>query len=303
MRVEPRPYTTTIKRTVRPSPDVHPALRLVRAGNLGVSFVGTVVGGLAAKGIGLSLPATLWLYLVLAGASTALVTAGGNVLNDILDLEGDRVNHPDRPLVTGAVSVASARVLAVGLFVAGIEVAIPVAIAEPLVGLILAIAVGALLGYEFRLKVRGLSGNLVVAMLTGLVFLYGGAAAGNALLLAPFAGMAFLATLGREITKDMEDVAGDVGRRTLPMTHGVRAASASARGSVAVAIALSFVPLAWFVSLATLAGIMYLVLVLAADAVFVLSIAYLPDRLHWEQTMSKVAMTIALFAFLAVAFR
>ena len=282
---------------------MHPALRLVRAGNLGVSFVGTVVGGLAAKGIGLSLPATLWLYLVLAGASTALVTAGGNVLNDILDLEGDRVNHPDRPLVTGAVSVASARVLAVGLFVAGIEVAIPVAIAEPLVGLILAIAVGALLGYEFRLKVRGLSGNLVVAMLTGLVFLYGGAAAGNALLLAPFAGMAFLATLGREITKDMEDVAGDVGRRTLPMTHGVRAASASARGSVAVAIALSFVPLAWFVSLATLAGIMYLVLVLAADAVFVLSIAYLPDRLHWEQTMSKVAMTIALFAFLAVAFR
>jgi hypothetical protein len=50
-------------------------------------------------------------------------------------------------------------------------------------------------------------------------------------------------------------------------------------------------------------GIIYLVLVLAADAVFVLSVAYLPRRLHWEQTMSKVGMTIALFAFLAVAFR
>ncbi|MGC2205138.1 MAG: geranylgeranylglycerol-phosphate geranylgeranyltransferase [Thermoplasmata archaeon] len=282
---------------------MHPALRLVRAGNLVVSFVGTVVGGLAARGMGVSEPSRFWILVVLAAVSTALVTAGGNVLNDLLDLEGDRVNHPGRPLVTGAISVAGARTLAIGLFVAGIEVAIPVVLVEPLVGVLLAVAVAALLGYEFRFKAAGFAGNLLVGALTGMVFLYGGAAAGNVLLMLPFAAMAFGATLSREVIKDMEDLAGDAGRRTLPMTHGIPFASGIARGAVAGAIALSFVPLVWFLRASSVAGIMYLALVLAADAIFVLSVASLPLRLHREQTLSKVAMTVALIAFLVVAFR
>jgi len=282
---------------------VHPALRLVRAGNLGVSFVGTVVGGLVARGAGIAVPAPLWLALVLAGLSTAFVTAGGNVLNDLLDLEGDRTNHPDRPLVTGAISVASARGLAVALFILGVVVVVPVVLAQPLLGLILAVALALLLSYEFRFKKAGFAGNLVVAFLTGVVFLYGGAAAGNALVLAPFASMAFLATLSREVIKDMEDVAGDVGRTTLPKSRGLGPASRVARGAAIGGIALSLVPLAWFVNLVTGVGIIYVVLVGAADAIFAVSIWHLPDRLHYEQTMSKLAMTVALFAFLAVAFR
>ena len=41
-----------------------------------------------------ALPAPLWI----AAFSAAAVTAGGNALNDLWDLEIDRVNHPDRPL-------------------------------------------------------------------------------------------------------------------------------------------------------------------------------------------------------------
>jgi 4-hydroxybenzoate polyprenyltransferase len=68
-----------------PSRAVHPALRLIRAGNVLVSFVGTLVGGLAAyaDGVLLSLPA--WVPLLLAAGSTACVTAAGNVLNDLGD--------------------------------------------------------------------------------------------------------------------------------------------------------------------------------------------------------------------------
>jgi geranylgeranylglycerol-phosphate geranylgeranyltransferase len=296
-------FNQTVKRRIRPSPAVHPALRIVRAGNLAVSFVGTIVGGLVAHAAGVTGSAEFWALLALAAASTALVTAGGNVLNDLEDIEGDRVNHPGRPLVTGEISVHSARILAVGLFAAGIELALPVILVEPLVGLILAIALAAMLAYEFRLKAAGLGGNLIVAALTGLVFLYGGAAAGNVLVVVPFAAMAFLATASREVIKDMEDVEGDVERHTLPKNHGLPVAGAVARASVGAAIALSFVPLFWFVHLASVAGIIYLALVLAADAVFVVSVVTLPNRLHWEQSMSKLAMTIALFAFLAVAFR
>ncbi len=282
---------------------MNPWLRIVRAGNLLVSFAGVLVGGLAAAGLGLSVSPSLWVAVLLAGVSTACITAGGNVLNDLLDVETDRTNHPDRPLARGTISLPRARALTAGLFIAGVVVVVPILPTVPALGIILAFAVGALLAYEFRFKARGFVGNLVVALLTGLVFLYGGAAAGAPLLMAPFAAMAFFATLSREVIKDMEDVAGDVDRRTLPQTHGLPFSSVVARSAVGVAIAVSAVPFLWFLPLGSVAGIMYLGLVLVADAVFVVSIAYLPARLHWEQTMSKVAMTVALFAFLAVAFR
>ncbi len=296
-------FNQTVNGAAPSSGGVHPGLKLVRVGNLVVSFAGTIVGGLAGRGAGLPFDGAFWGAVLLAAVSTSLITGGGNVLNDLLDREGDRTNHPDRPLVTGAISVRTARALVVALFVGGILVVLPVMIHEPLLGLLLAVAVVALLGYEFLLKQRGFVGNLVVGLLTGLVFLYGGAAVGAAPPMVIFAGMAFLATLSREVIKDMEDVAGDVGRSTLPKSYGLRTSGRVARAAVVAAIVLSLAPFLGILVLESLVGIIYLVLVLAADAVFVLSVAYLPGRLHWEQTMSKVGMSVALLAFLAVAFR
>ena len=270
---------------------------------MAVSFVGTVVGAAVGRSALASAPASFWVLAVLAAISTACVTSAGNVLNDLLDREVDRTNHPDRPLVTGEVRVDTARGMVVGLFVASLFVALPVIALEPLVGVILAAAVLALLGYELRLKARGVVGNLVIAFLTAMVFLYGGAATGHAALLLPFAGMAFFATLSREVIKDMEDIRGDVGRTTLPMSHGIPYAVRTARGAVLAGVGLSLLPLAWFVSVTSVVGSIYLVLVGTADAIFGVSVRYLPGKPHYEQTMSKVAMTVALFAFLAVAFR
>ena len=279
------------------------ALRLVRPANLLVAFVGTVVGGLAAAAVGFGLSRALGFLLLLAAASTALVTAAGNVLNDLGDLEGDRLNHPERPLVTGEATPSAARRLTVGLFVAGVVVAVPVAIVEPWVGVILAVAIAGLLAYELRWKARGLVGNLTVGGLTAMVFLYGGAAAGRPVVVLPFAAMAFFATLSREVIKDMEDVAGDTSRRTVPKVLGMGPASRLARGSVGAAIALSVTPLLWYLGLRSPAGVVYAVVVLAADLLFLASVAWLPRRLRFEQTVSKGAMALALGAFLAVAFR
>jgi geranylgeranylglycerol-phosphate geranylgeranyltransferase len=286
-----------------PPTAVRATFQLVRIGNTVVSFVGTLVGGIAARGTGLELPASLWIALVLAAFSTAFVTAGGNVVNDVLDRETDRVNHPDRPLVTGAISPGVARGTAAVLLVGSVIVAVPVILLQPLVGVFLAAALVALLSYEFRFKSAGFGGNLLVAFLTGLVFLYGGAAAGMPLAVLPFGFMAFFATLSREIIKDMEDLAGDVNRRTLPRTRGISFATGVARGAIATALALSVVPLFVLLPLDSVAGIMYAALVVVADALFVVSVVWLPARLHTEQTVSKGAMAVALLAFLAVAFR
>ncbi|MCI4358333.1 MAG: geranylgeranylglycerol-phosphate geranylgeranyltransferase [Thermoplasmata archaeon] len=280
-----------------------PYLTLVRIGNVAVSFAGTVIGGLAAKGVGLSVPVTTLGVVVLAGLSTACVTAGGNILNDLGDRDSDRANHPDRPLVTGAVSVRSARRLAVTLVILSFVGIVPIVVGAPLLLPILVSAWLALYAYEYAWKARGLPGNAMVAYLTAAVFLYGGAGVGNLLVVVPFAAMAFGATLSREVIKDMEDASGDVDRRTLPRTRGMGVASRVARTAAGFAIVLSPVPLVTFLHLTSGGGIIYLALVLAVDVLFVVSVAWLPGRLHREQTVSKAAMTVALLAFLAAAFR
>jgi len=286
-----------------PSARVHPVFRLVRFGNTLVSFAGTIVGGLAARGLGLEWDPTFFVALLLAAVSTACVTAGGNVLNDVRDQASDRVNHPDRPLVTGAISVATARTLVAVLLVLSAVLILPIALAHLWIPVILLTAIGSVLLYEFRWKAAGLRGNALVAYLTAAVFLYGGAVTDHLEFVLPFAAMAFGATLSREIIKDMEDAGGDVERRTLPRVHGMGVAGTSARLAVTAAVVLSPVPLLGSLAVLSPAGIMYAVLVLAADALFVVSVGWLPGRLHWEQSVSKGAMTVALLAFLAAAFR
>lgn len=282
---------------------MHPLLRIVRAGNTAVSFGGTVVGALDAAGAASALRVGFWVAVLLAAASTACVTAAGNVLNDLGDRETDRRNHPDRPLVTGEIGVAAARRLMIGLFVVSFLLILPILLAHPTLLPIWLAAVAALLLYELRLKTAGLSGNALVAFLTAAVFLYGAAAVGSVIVVLWFALMAFFATWSREVIKDMEDAEGDVGRTTLPRTRGLPFAGAVARLFVAVAVVLSPAPFLVGLPVTSSAGIMYLALVAATDAVFVASVAALPARLHRAQTLSKGAMTIALLAFLAFAFR
>ena len=282
---------------------MHPVLKLVRFGNTVVSFIGAVVAGFAAYGHGLAVPIATLAAIGAAGLSTACVTAGGNVLNDLGDVESDRTNHPTRPLVTGAITVVGARRLAIALLVVAAVAIAPFSLALPLLPVFLAVALLVLFAYEFRFKARGLPGNLLVATLTALVFVYGGIAGADVLVVLPLALMALFATFSREVIKDIEDMAGDVDRRTYPQTHGVPAATRLARVSVALALLLSPVPLLLTVPLVSAAGIIYVVLVAAADVLFLVSVAWLPNRVHQEQTVSKGAMAIALAAFLALAFR
>jgi 4-hydroxybenzoate polyprenyltransferase len=58
-------------------------------------------------------------YAVLAVASVCLYLAG-MVLNDVYDVEQDRQERPQRPLPSGAVALGTARLLGLGLLLAGV---------------------------------------------------------------------------------------------------------------------------------------------------------------------------------------
>ncbi len=153
--------------------------------------------------------------------------------------------------------------------------------------------------YETGLKARGAPGNLAIAYLVASLFVFSGFAVyggrQDALLRASLlAALAFLATLGREITKDIEDMAGDVDRVTLPRRLGARRASFLAAASFLAGVGMSGVP-----RILEILGSYYLIPVLVADGMFIYAALYSSARPGRSQRVSKYAMIVALAAFLA----
>ena len=209
-------------------------MRLVRWSNL--LFLGALIWVmekwvatpvLDAAAFGEQLP---WYILLLVGAATVLIAAGGYVINDYFDVKIDRINRPDEVVVTRSVSKPAAMRLSVGLSAAGVVCGIAAAaiLRSITIGIVFAVVPGLLWFYSSSYKRLFLIGNLTIALLAGLTPLLV-AMANVAVLqlryetilpyttlvhdlyawLGGFALFAFLLTWIRETVKDMQDQMGD----------------------------------------------------------------------------------------------
>jgi geranylgeranylglycerol-phosphate geranylgeranyltransferase len=163
---------------------------------------------------------------MLLAVSTFLAEAGLFAHNDLANLEEDKINRPDAPLVTGAVGIDTARVVAYGSLASGAAVAALLGPA-PLAIYATAAVLGTL--YNARLKRVPVLGNFVVAFLTSMTYIYGTAAAGSAsTVLALLYLSSLVANLGREFVKTAMDYEGDMkaGARTVAVLIGPRKAAA-----------------------------------------------------------------------------
>jgi len=142
-----------------------------------------------------------------AAVSASLILAAGNVFNDVRDLQCDKINNPHRPIPSGMVTPTGASIFAMILALAGILLSLTLGLPGIAVALC---AVVLLAAYDMKLKGVPLAGNITVAVLGGLAFVYGGIA-GNSITraLLPAAFAAFF-HLGRELLKDAADIHGDL---------------------------------------------------------------------------------------------
>jgi len=206
-----------------------------------------VVAGLAAIVAYLIATGTIVSGVLLLMVVVILVTAAGNVINDYYDAGIDKINRPDRPIPSGAVSQNAALVYAVVLFVLGILASIAT---TPLCLAIAAFNSLLLVLYAARLKSTPFFGNAAVSYLSASIFLFGGAFAGwtGFVHMLPVAAITFLAMLSREILKDAEDMEGDRagGADTLPLRIGVKKSALLAFVFAIAAVAASAVPYAWW---------------------------------------------------------
>ena len=201
-----------------------------------------------------------WSAILLAALSAALINGAGNAFNDLLDIDVDRINRPLRPLPAGRLSPNAARIESLVLALAGCVLAFWL---SPWHGVI-ALAVAALLAvYSISLKHSLLWGNMLVAVVGASAFPYGALAAGDIGRSWIPVLFAFLFHLGREIVKDIEDVAGDQvrGERTLPLCWGRIQA-----GVLAAFVYLLLVGFTWMPFFMGLYGALYALALLPVHA-------------------------------------
>jgi len=189
-------------------------VKIIRPLNFIITFVSVIIAAI------ISSPDKFpGLNVFLAALAASLVMASGNVINDIYDIGIDKINKPLRPLPSKKITIKEAYALYFIFIVTSIFISALVnekALAIVLISILL------LLFYSKYLKRIPLVGNLTVAFLTGLVFIFGGVVVGNPSAAMVPAAFAFLINLIREIVKDMEDVEGDTksGVVTFPVKFG-----------------------------------------------------------------------------------
>lgn len=157
--------------------------------------------------------------MLFASVAAAFIAASANIINDYFDIEIDKINRPERILASGKITERTAFIFYFCFILGGIILSIFVNILALLIVLCSAILT---FYYSYKFKKIPLLGNVIVAFMTGLAFLFGGVAVGNiGAAVFPFI-FAFTINFMREVVKDMEDADGDVRANifTFPVKFG-----------------------------------------------------------------------------------
>ena len=195
-------------------------------------------------------------YFFLLVLSTVLIAAAGNVINDYFDQQTDRVNKPNT-IIVGVHVKRRVAMLAHQLFNAvGLAIAVYIAwkIGMWKLSIVSFFAAGSLWFYSVQFKKELLIGNIIIALLAGLVPLLVGLYEIPLLIKAygtdvqeyfklhrpgedaslyfqymfyfilGYSIFAFILNFIREVQKDIADVKGDsrINARTIPLVYGIK---------------------------------------------------------------------------------
>jgi 4-hydroxybenzoate polyprenyltransferase len=198
-------------------------------------------GGLTAMGAGHEAvgetygptPVTLGRILIIViGTLMAMVlNAASNSINQIYDLEIDRINKPRRPIPSGRMSVREAKWVTLAFYVAAWILSAVVGVECLVLVLIASFFTYIYSVPPLRTKRHGMLANVTIAIPRGLLLKVAGWSTAKSIFVGPepwWIGAIFgVFLVGASTTKDFADMEGDRadGCATLPVVYGVRRAA------------------------------------------------------------------------------
>jgi geranylgeranylglycerol-phosphate geranylgeranyltransferase len=274
---------------------MNPYLALTRPGNAILTAIAVVAGTFIAAGPDII---EFQAEIMICCISAMMLVGGGNALNDYNDRESDKLNHPKRPIPSGQIKAENALNYAQALLTFGLLILF-LTLENKMPFVIGLIGVITLIAYENGLKAAGITGNISVGLMSGAVFLYAGMAVNDPGPTLWMFGLAVLATISREIIKDIQDLEGDRDRKTLPTRIGVSNALNLAVFILLVAISLSYTAINSFENLARTA---YIGGITLANGIMLLGIynSKLEDYFSGQKNI-KQGMGVAMLAFILAA--
>jgi 4-hydroxybenzoate polyprenyltransferase len=178
--------------------------------------------------------ADLVLYPVIGLTMAAVLNGASNALNQIYDLEIDRINKPKRPLPSGRLSIRDGWTFTILAYVVALVLAwlvAPQGRHECFWIVVIATIITVIYSVPpFRTKRLGVWANVTIAIPRGVLLKVAGWSSVKTIFgVEPwYIGAIFgLFLLGASTTKDFADMEGDArgGCRTLPIVYGVRTAA------------------------------------------------------------------------------
>ncbi|MCZ7602255.1 MAG: geranylgeranylglycerol-phosphate geranylgeranyltransferase [Melioribacteraceae bacterium] len=190
-------------------------IKIIRPINLIITFLSVIISAVISASFD-----SLSLIVILTALSVTFSFAAGNVINDVIDFEIDKINRPERVLPLGLMSLKSAK----GLYfiTVGISLLLSALVAVEILVIMIFLNLLLLL-YSTNLKRIILLSNFVVAFATAFPLVLGGIVVENFFGGLIPAGFAFFTNFIREIIKDSEDIKGDsiIGVKTFPQQFGL----------------------------------------------------------------------------------
>jgi len=188
----------------------------------------TVIIGILNTRTGISIEVIL-INIVLGILTYFFIAGSGMVINDIYDIEIDKINRPERPIPSGRITLKQAKILFMICLVIGLTFAIYHSFLFNLG--IFNISIVALFGFIGWLyakwgKKSGFFGNIIVSISFSIGLIYG--AILNSSNIPAYIYFFFLTSffllLSREIIKGCEDIEGDKidGVKTLAIKIGIK---------------------------------------------------------------------------------
>lgn len=168
------------------------------------------------------------ILFILIVLSTVFIAAAGYIINDTHDIKTDKINKPNRVIIGDLITIKSANQIYHSLNIIGLLLLLAAFIVLGKPSLITAPLLVSMMLYLYAVKYKcnGLLGNIFVAFSTSMVIILvwlfeyyrlviGGAHyllndPGFQTLLIGYSAFAFVFTLLREWSKDMEDREGDL---------------------------------------------------------------------------------------------
>ena len=148
--------------------------------------------------------------------------SASNIINDYFDYQSDKINHPYRAMPKGLITLRSAFILSIILYIIGIYFSLSLNIMSQKIIFYYILPVIVL--YSPVFKKKPLLGNILISTTISFVFIYTEVVLTGILYhsIVP-AYFAFHINLIREIIKDIEDIKGDkkVNIKTFPIKYGM----------------------------------------------------------------------------------